>query len=142
MSRSDADRLDDIANAITSIRSHLEHGPISVEIVIDAVAMRLLEIGEAAKGLSPELTATEPEVDWSGAAGTEHAGAGDEREEREPPARIPEVPDHLLAVGDQPPAGQRHQRDVAGGQSLDRAADTTQEPSGRKRSLPPGSAGR
>ena len=69
MSRSDADRLDDIANAITSIRSHLEHGPISVEIVIDAVAMRLLEIGEAVKGLSPELTAPETEEDWSGAAG-------------------------------------------------------------------------
>lgn len=69
MSRSDAERLDDIANAITSIRSHLEHGPISVEIVLDAVAMRLLEIGEAVKGLSPELTASEPEVDWSGAAG-------------------------------------------------------------------------
>lgn len=27
-----------------------------------------MEIGDAVKGLSPDLTATEPEVDWSGAA--------------------------------------------------------------------------
>jgi uncharacterized protein with HEPN domain len=31
--------------------------------------MRLLEIGEAVKGLSPELTATEPDIDWRGIAG-------------------------------------------------------------------------
>ncbi len=29
---------------------------------MDAVAMRLLEIGEAVKGISPELTATEPDI--------------------------------------------------------------------------------
>jgi uncharacterized protein with HEPN domain len=69
MSRPDAARLEDIASAIVSIRSHLEHGPISVEIVMDAVAIRLLEIGEAAKGLSPEVTAAEPDVDWRGVAG-------------------------------------------------------------------------
>jgi uncharacterized protein with HEPN domain len=69
VNRSDADRLDDIASAITSIRSHLQHGPISVEIVIDAVAMRLLEIGEAVKAVSPELTATEPDIPWSDIAG-------------------------------------------------------------------------
>ena len=69
MNRSDADRLDDIASAITSIRSHLRHGPITVEIVMDAVAMRLLEIGEAVKGISPELTATEPDIPWNDIAG-------------------------------------------------------------------------
>jgi uncharacterized protein with HEPN domain len=69
VSRPDADRLDDIASAITSIHSHLQHGPITVEIVIDAVAMRLLEIGEAVKGISPELTATEPDIQWSDIAG-------------------------------------------------------------------------
>ena len=69
MSRSDADRLDDIASAITSIRSHLRHGPITVEIVMDAVAMRLLEIGEAVKAISPELTATEPDIPWNDIAG-------------------------------------------------------------------------
>ncbi|MDQ6934373.1 MAG: DUF86 domain-containing protein [Actinomycetota bacterium] len=65
MSRTDADILDDIASAITSIRSHPQHGPIPVEIVMDAVAMRLLEIGEAVKGISPELTTTEPDIPWS-----------------------------------------------------------------------------
>lgn len=69
MSRGDAHRLDDIAAAITSIHSHLQHGPISVAIVMDAVAMRLLEIGEAVKGISPELTATEPDIQWSAIAG-------------------------------------------------------------------------
>jgi uncharacterized protein with HEPN domain len=31
--------------------------------------MRLLEIGEAVKGLRPELTATAPEIPWSSIAG-------------------------------------------------------------------------
>jgi uncharacterized protein with HEPN domain len=69
VSRPDADILDDIAAAITSIHSHLQHGPISVEIVMDAVAMRLLEIGEAVKALSPEITATEPDIKWRDIAG-------------------------------------------------------------------------
>ena len=42
MSRSDAEVLDDIAAAITSIRSHLQHGPLSVEIV--KVAWPLLRV--------------------------------------------------------------------------------------------------
>lgn len=69
MSRYDADLLDDIAAAIASIHSHLQHGPISVEIVMDTVAMRLLEIGEAVKALSPEITATEPDIKWRDIAG-------------------------------------------------------------------------
>ena len=69
MKRSDADLLEDIATAIRSIHSHLEHGPISVEIVMDAVAMRLLEIGEAVKALSPQITATEPGIKWRDIAG-------------------------------------------------------------------------
>lgn len=44
---------------------HLEHGPLSLEIVLDAVAMRLLEIGEAVKSLAAELTDREPEIPWS-----------------------------------------------------------------------------
>ena len=42
---------------------------ISVEIVIDAVAMRLLEVGEAVKAINPVLTATEPDIPWSDIAG-------------------------------------------------------------------------
>lgn len=48
---------------------HLEHGPLSLEIVLDAVAMRLLEIGEAVKSLAVELTDREPEIPWSKIAG-------------------------------------------------------------------------
>lgn len=69
MSRSDAEILDDISAAITSIRSHLQHGPITVEIVRDAVVMRLLEIGEAVKALSTDTTGAEPEIKWREIAG-------------------------------------------------------------------------
>lgn len=69
MSRADDEILDDISAAIESIHSHLQHGPISVEIVMDAVAMRLLEIGEAVKALSPSLTENEPGIPWADIAG-------------------------------------------------------------------------
>lgn len=69
MSRSPADVLDDITAAVDAIHAHLQFGPISMEIVMDAVAMRLLEIGEAVKALSPELTAREPEIPWTNIAG-------------------------------------------------------------------------
>jgi uncharacterized protein with HEPN domain len=69
VSRSDDELLDDIAAAITSIDSHLQHGPLSVEIVMDAVAMRLLEVGEAVKSLSPGITSTEPAIKWRDIAG-------------------------------------------------------------------------
>ena len=64
MSRSDFDLLSDIANAISAIRSHLTHGPPSEALIMDAVAMRLLEIGEAVKSLSEPSTAAEPSVKW------------------------------------------------------------------------------
>ena len=69
MSRSDADLLDDIAAAVNSIHSHLQYGPLSVEIVMAAVAMRLLEIGEAVKSLDPEITDAEPDIKWRDIAG-------------------------------------------------------------------------
>lgn len=64
MSRSDLDRLYDIADAIAAIRSHVAQGTLSEAVVFDAVRMRLLEIGEAVKGLSEELTASEPAIPW------------------------------------------------------------------------------
>lgn len=64
MSRSDADRLDDITAAIDAIRSHVARGAFDDELVSDAVRIRLLEIGEAAKALSTELTASEPQIPW------------------------------------------------------------------------------
>lgn len=64
MSRSESDLLSDIANAISAIRSHLTHGPLSEALIMDAVAMRLLEIGEAVKSLSDASTAAEPAIKW------------------------------------------------------------------------------
>lgn len=64
MSRSDLDRLDDITVAVAAIRSHAGRGQLTDELIIDAVRIRLLEIGEAAKALSENLTATEPQVPW------------------------------------------------------------------------------
>lgn len=39
MSLSESDLFDDIVSAITAIRSHLRHGPLSERLVMDAVAM-------------------------------------------------------------------------------------------------------
>ena len=64
MTRLDLARLDDITDAIVTIRSHASRGPLSDGLVMDAVRIRLLEIGEAVKGLSPTLTALEPDIPW------------------------------------------------------------------------------
>jgi uncharacterized protein with HEPN domain len=68
-SRHDAERLADIVDAITAIRSHLTRGDLSDGLVFDAVRLRLIEIGEAVKLLDPKLVASEPDVRWSDAAG-------------------------------------------------------------------------
>jgi len=67
--RHDDERLADIVDAITAIRSHLTRGDLSDGLVFDAVRLRLIEIGEAVKLLDPNLVASEPDVKWSDAAG-------------------------------------------------------------------------
>ena len=61
MSRSPARRLEDILLACDAIDEHLRRGPaddsLADGLVFDAVRVRLIEIGEAAKDL-PELRAT------------------------------------------------------------------------------------
>ena len=47
------------------IRRYLQQGDLREGLVFDAVRMRLVEIGEAAKAMSPELLDTEPSVPWS-----------------------------------------------------------------------------
>ena len=64
MSRFDGDRLEDITAAIHAIRSHMLRGDLDDALVLDAVRVRLIEIGEAVKALSAELTETEPEIPW------------------------------------------------------------------------------
>ncbi len=45
--RHDEERLADIVDAITAIRSHLTRGDLSDGLIFDAVRLRLIEIGEA-----------------------------------------------------------------------------------------------
>ena len=65
MSRRDPERLQDILDAIEAINSHLARGDLSDGLVFDAVRVRLIEIGEAIKAISPELLATELSHPWS-----------------------------------------------------------------------------
>ncbi|MGA7833847.1 MAG: HepT-like ribonuclease domain-containing protein [Acidimicrobiales bacterium] len=67
--RHDDERLADIVDAISAIRSHLSRGDLSDGLIFDAVRVRLIEIGEAVKLLDPELVASEPDAKWSDAAG-------------------------------------------------------------------------
>lgn len=64
MKRHDDQRLTDVLAAIAAIRAHLGRGDLSDGLIFDAVRIRLLEVGEAVKALSPELLATEPTIAW------------------------------------------------------------------------------
>ena len=68
MKRYDDQRLTDIDTTIATIRAHLTRGDLSDGLVFDAVRIRLLEIGEAVKSLSPSLLATEPSILWKNIA--------------------------------------------------------------------------
>jgi uncharacterized protein with HEPN domain len=61
--------LADLVAAIEAIRSHLLRGGLDDGLVFDAVRLRLIEIGEAVKRLSPELLQGELEVPWQAVAG-------------------------------------------------------------------------
>lgn len=65
MSRRDPERLRDILDALEAITSHLARGDLSDGLIFDAVRVRLIEIGEAIKAISPELLDTEPAHPWS-----------------------------------------------------------------------------
>lgn len=68
MSRRDPERLQDVLDAVAAIRSHLSRGDLSDGLVFDAVRVRLIEIGEAVKAISPALLETEPSQPWSAIA--------------------------------------------------------------------------
>lgn len=65
MSRRDDARLGDIVDAITVINAHLMRGDLQDELVFDAVRVRLIEIGEAVKGIRPDLLNEFPQVPWT-----------------------------------------------------------------------------
>jgi uncharacterized protein with HEPN domain len=64
VSRSDHDRLLDVLEAAAAIDGHLARGPLSDGLVIDAVRVRLIEIGEAIKDVSVELLDGQPHIPW------------------------------------------------------------------------------
>lgn len=65
MSRRDPERLRDILDAVEAIKGHVARGDLSDGLIFDAVRVRLIEIGEAIKAISPELLSTEPGQPWS-----------------------------------------------------------------------------
>lgn len=64
MSRHDRARLDDIADAISVIQGYLERGDLHDRLIYDAVRVRLIEIGEAVKAISPDLLEAAPSIPW------------------------------------------------------------------------------
>jgi uncharacterized protein with HEPN domain len=61
--------LDDIDAAILAINRHLKRGDLGDGLIFDAVRVRLIEIGEAVKGISSELLEKEPEIPWQDVSG-------------------------------------------------------------------------
>lgn len=64
MSRTDRDRLLDAVVAGAAIAKHLQRGPLSDGLVFDAVRVRLIEIGEAIKDVSPDLLGQQFSIPW------------------------------------------------------------------------------
>jgi uncharacterized protein with HEPN domain len=64
LSRQDEARLQDIVEAIDAIRSHLTRGDLHDGLVYDAVRVRLIEIGEAVKGIDTSLMDGAAGVRW------------------------------------------------------------------------------
>jgi uncharacterized protein with HEPN domain len=62
--RPDRQRLGDIQVACAAISAYLARDGVDDDIVFDAIRVRLIEIGEAVKDLSPDLLAQEPGIPW------------------------------------------------------------------------------
>lgn len=65
MSRQVRARLMDVLAALDAIDEHLRRGDLSDGLVFDAVRVRLIEIGEAVKGLPSAVLQRRPELPWS-----------------------------------------------------------------------------
>jgi len=64
LKRGDRERLDDIAEAITTIQAHAADRTSTERIRRDALLYNLLILGEAVKALGDETKARRPEVPW------------------------------------------------------------------------------
>jgi len=55
--------------ALIAIKSHLQRGTLNDGLVFDAVRLRLIEIGEAVKGVDTDTLAMERDISWEDIAG-------------------------------------------------------------------------
>lgn len=69
MSRRDQEWLEDIVDALTAIADYMRRGTLDDGLVFDAVRLRLIEIGEAVKRISPDVLENEPGISWVDIAG-------------------------------------------------------------------------
>jgi len=69
VSRHDEEWLADIADAVQAIRNYRDRGDLSDGLIFDAIRLRLIEIGEAVKRISPELLESEAAIPWEDIAG-------------------------------------------------------------------------
>jgi uncharacterized protein with HEPN domain len=74
LSRDEQERLRDIKDAITAIRSHIERvnaaePEMDDPLLHDALLFQFVVIGEAVKHLTPETRDSAPEIPWSDIAG-------------------------------------------------------------------------
>lgn len=61
-------RLRDVLAAAEAIHDHLSRGSLDDGLVYDAVRVRLIEIGEAVKGIDAAVLDREPSIPWSDVA--------------------------------------------------------------------------
>lgn len=64
MRRRDAEHLADIVDAIAAIRRHVARGDLSDGLIVDAVRVQLIEIGEAIKAIPTTVLDSEPGTAW------------------------------------------------------------------------------
>lgn len=65
MSRSPLNLLNDLLAACGAIERHVGAEGVDEGILFDAIRIRLVEVGEAVKGLDSELISSEPEIPWA-----------------------------------------------------------------------------
>jgi uncharacterized protein with HEPN domain len=68
VTRTESERLSDIAEAIAAIHQHLLDTEEPGGVLRDALLYRFVVIGEAVKNLTPETRAAAPDVQWAAVA--------------------------------------------------------------------------
>jgi uncharacterized protein with HEPN domain len=69
VSRHDDEWLADISESLQAICSYRDRGDLGDGLIFDAIRLRLIEIGEEVKRISPDVLSTESEIPWEDIAG-------------------------------------------------------------------------